>query len=844
MFLATGKLPLVIANPATAQVLFRDASQLTIPQVGSLTSGWALALGSVPDPGGSNANHTVVVVAGSGTAIDPNNPTGGPVTGSVVGIMDLSQPDPTTPKPLGFFLLGAPPTDLQVRGSLAYVATSTNTIVLDIANPANVQQVGTIDNVSGHIALDSTNQILSTGLSSQQGGLHIAAIGEPDVESGPDLGPCKECEAAAGRPINVTNGNTWIEQNDYTLPGLGGGLQVVRTWNSQWRDVGPPQLVGLFGDSWTSNYEERVVIKPQVKATLWRGDGKAWTFSYNVASATYVLTDPVDERARFAFDTTTGRSTITFKDGTQELFGSNGYLLSQTDRNGNTTNLIYDTNNRLTQVTDATGRSIVLTYASPSSTVAVGVTDAMGSVATYSYDSSNRLTKVTYPDQSFVTFNYDASSMITSVLDAQGKVLESHTYDSSHRGLTSQAANGAELVTVTYPAPGGAQISDSLGNSTSYASQTIGKRSFITSTSGPGCSSCGAVPGSASYGHDSLGNRTSSVDALGRLVSMTYDAQGNVASRTATLNGTPVTYNYTYNSFAELLTASDPLGNTTSNTYDARGNLLSTSTPAGTTKFAYDSKGQLTTVTDPNGNSTALAYAPAGLVASITDAQNHVTQYTYDARGNRIKQVDALGNITSYAYDGRNRLTTTTYADGSTTKYAYDVRGRRTSVTDGNGAVTSYQYDDADRLIAVTDAAGHTTQYAYDSEGNLSAITDALSRTTSYTYDSQRRLTQTTYPSGLSDTYGYDVVGNRTSKTDRKGQTIQYAYDALNRLVSKTYPDSTSVRYAYDLDGRMIQAKDASGTYGFSYDSRREAHGDDNAVQFSAGQDVQYVVRL
>jgi YD repeat-containing protein len=58
---------------------------------------------------------------------------------------------------------------------------------------------------------------------------------------------------------------------------------------------------------------------------------------------------------------------------------------------------------------------------------------------------------VTEPDLTTITFTYNSQSQITTVTDSNGKVLESHTYDSSGRGLTSSRANGVEALTITYP---------------------------------------------------------------------------------------------------------------------------------------------------------------------------------------------------------------------------------------------------------------------------------------------------------------------------------------------------------------------------------------------------------
>jgi YD repeat-containing protein len=61
------------------------------------------------------------------------------------------------------------------------------------------------------------------------------------------------------------------------------------------------------------------------------------------------------------------------------------------------------------------------------------------------------LAQVTKPDQTTVSFTYNSQSLITAVTDSQGKTLESHTYDSLKRGLTSSRANGVDAVTISYP---------------------------------------------------------------------------------------------------------------------------------------------------------------------------------------------------------------------------------------------------------------------------------------------------------------------------------------------------------------------------------------------------------
>lgn len=370
------------------------------------------------------------------------------------------------------------------------------------------------------------------------------------------------------------------------------------------------------------------------------------------------------------------------------------------------------------------------------------------------------------------------------------------------------------------------QVADSGSNTSSYSSQMVGGQWVTSASAGPGCSSC-TVRGTTQKTYDSKGNVLTSTDALGRTTTYTYDGSGNMLTRSVQVGGQTLTWTYTYNSFGQVLTATDPLNNTTTNAYDTNGNLLTATTPvpaagvpASVTQFAYNTLGQLTSVTDPLSRVTTITYTPAGLVATVTDAQQNVTTYEYDLRGNRTAVVDALGNRTTFAYDLGNRLTTITYPDNTVASFTYDARGRRTATTDQNGRTTLYAYDDADRLLTVTDAASNVTTYAYDNENNLTSITDAAGRTTYFAYDPQGRVAQTTFPSTLAESYIYDAVGNLTAKTDRKGQTISYSYDELDRLVTKTYPaGGGSVSYTYEAGGRMTQVTDASGTYGFTYDN-------------------------
>jgi YD repeat-containing protein len=253
---------------------------------------------------------------------------------------------------------------------------------------------------------------------------------------------CPNCS----HPVSLATGNTYIEQTDIKLPGISNGLTLARRWNSMWPSTQNGSQVGLFGPNWRSTFEERVFTGGDGYIKYSRGDGNFWSFESGSNGA---VVSPANVSATLLSGT--NHWTITFQNGEQRLFdNTSGSLIAIVDRNGNATQLSYDGTNRLTTITDPAGRHLYFGYPSGSNLV-TSVTSDVGLTLTYGYDAQGRLSQVTKPDLTTISFQYDANSFISAVLDSHGKVLESHTYDGTGRGLTSSRANGVEAVTITYP---------------------------------------------------------------------------------------------------------------------------------------------------------------------------------------------------------------------------------------------------------------------------------------------------------------------------------------------------------------------------------------------------------
>jgi hypothetical protein len=175
LVLTSGTIPLTIIDPQTGQKLFNQSDALP-STLGSLTTGWALALGRVPDPARAGTDRRVAVIVGYGSApADPFYQVFEPTLaqGPVMAIFDVTTPE--SPVPLGFFLLDGPPSDVQVNGTTAYVSTASGTNVIDFSIPAKPRSAGVLPGRGGHLAFAEPGMLFSTTLGSTLG-MHIIQL--------------------------------------------------------------------------------------------------------------------------------------------------------------------------------------------------------------------------------------------------------------------------------------------------------------------------------------------------------------------------------------------------------------------------------------------------------------------------------------------------------------------------------------------------------------------------------------------------------------------------------------------------------------------------------------------
>jgi YD repeat-containing protein len=356
------------------------------------------------------------------------------------------------------------------------------------------------------------------------------------------------CPMSKGEPVNVANGNMWLRQSDYNLPGLGEPTRIDRFYNSRL------QQSGLFGLGWTSDYDESLTIYEDRLVRLNMPDARGVYFARANTSVPFRTVSP-DARAGLV-ENIDNTYTLTFDDGRVHSFNASGSLEWQRDRNGNQTTLSYDGNGHLISVTDAAGR--VVTFTPNTNGTIAQVSDSIGVIADYEYfTGTTHLKTVTYPDGSKFKFEYNTTAVsgkvyLATVKDAVDNILETHQYDSQGRATTSEKDGGVEKYTISYTNPSLSTVTDALGRVTKYSYKHQYGRKTLTSVEGVcGCGSGGSE--TTAYEYDWVPRVTKETDALGRITRYTYDLEGNLLLRDDPVGD----QKWTYDSGGRVLTYKD-----------------------------------------------------------------------------------------------------------------------------------------------------------------------------------------------------------------------------------------------------------------------------------------------
>ena len=586
-------------------------------------------------------------------------------------------------------------------------------------------------------------------------------------ESGPPSCPNGAPRACSKNPINFATGNKFKIQTDYSSS-VRYGLRFTRTYNS----LSSSDNDSVMGSHWHHNHDIKLAIESSANGNIIkasRANSRVYTFT-ETANNSGIYT--VDGDVNLTLTATASGYQLTDSRDNVEVYNSNGQLLSTTNKAGLTRTYIYDLaqayggdsdDATLDQITDPYGRTLLLTYNSNNQIDTM--IDPAGNVTAYAYNGDNNLTTVTRPDNTTRTYHYESNSFkhaLTGITDENNNRIETYTYHVDGKAASSEITGGIERVAVTYQSNGNAEVTDTAGQTRTYAFDTTLDVRRATGISGGACIGCGSVK-DATY--DANGNVEQSTDFNGNITTFTYNSRNLEETRTEAF-GTPQARTITtqwHNQFRLPIQVDRP-GQRTTYIYDTQGRLLS--------RTLTDM--QVGSANNGQSRTTTYSYNTAGLLQSIdgtrTDVQD-ITAYAYDTQGNRISTTNALGHINQAA--------------------AFNEHGQPTTLIDINGITTTLQYDARKRLIIRAIAPGTDdeaiTRYQYDGVGNLTQITLPDNSALIYEYDLANRLKAVQDNLGNRIEYTLDVQGNRTDEQTRDplGQLtrqIQRSYDELNRL--------------------------------------------------------------
>jgi YD repeat-containing protein len=516
---------------------------------------------------------------------------------------------------------------------------------------------------------------------------------------------------------------------------------------------------------------------------------------------------------------------LTLEDDSHERYSADGRLVARWPRSGSAQQVTYTYSDDTTpttvaplpglliRITNAFGRSLNFTYNMDGQMV--NMTDPNNGIYTYAYDNYNNLTQVTYPDDTPDVasdnpkriYLYEDSRFphaLTGITDEAGtppyatfQYEAQNLNDTRGRAISTEHAGAVEKYTFAYNTDGSTTVTDPLNTPRTYTYTTLLGVKRVTGMTQP-CATCGSSAASTTY--DANGNVASRTDFNGTQTTYAYDLTRNLETSRIEAVGTPEQRTITTewhpayrlpvriaepNRRTTFVYHGDTVVNGTTTTTltcgatgalcrktvqatnDANGGQGFSPTPTGTRtwNYTYNSRGQILTVNGPRGD------------------MNDVTSHTYYAANDPV-------------VDNRKLLKTVTNALGQITTYnTYDAHGRPTRITDPNGVVTDLVYDARGRLTNLT-RGGLTTTLAYTSYGALWKVTTPAAGTVTYGYDNAHRLTSITNGASEKIVYTLDNQGNRTKEQTFAADgtvaaTLNRQFDALGRLWKILNKDNT-----------------------------------------------------
>ena len=450
------------------------------------------------------------------------------------------------------------------------------------------------------------------------------------------------------------------------------------------------------------------------------------------------------------------------------------------------------------------------------------ITDQLGRVETVYFTEKKHILGQTDALGGRSTRHIDASGLLLGLTDEAGRDTRISLNDDGLPTEITGPDGAAQRISYHTQFKRPTQITDALGNASTYA-------------------------------YDDRGNLASVTDALGNTTRYERDARGLIS---AIIDATGKRKTLTYNGAGQITRYTDCSEETSTWSYDARGHLQSSTDSLGyATHYEHDAMGRLTALTQADGATERCEYDTLSRLTAHTDAAGSRTFYTLAVDGLPLTRTNALGGALSYAYDSARRLTALQNENRSSYHFHYDALDRLTAEQGFDQTLTRYRYDPTglptEKLelgVSAIENGSPDSAHSTSNPGNGRIPSAPRSRGTAddpwgeqgtngnanttepplcggairtrYLRNAAGRLTQKLVagrmgeigaPSQTRTTrYGYDLAGQLTEAINDHGSRITLAYDALGQLMGETSLGTngapTSLAHVYDALGNRIQS--------------------------------------
>jgi RHS repeat-associated protein len=468
--------------------------------------------------------------------------------------------------------------------------------------------------------------------------------------------------------------------------------------------------------------------------------------------------------------------------------------------------------------------------------------------------------------QRLVTWAYDAQARAVLSVKGQPARLAMQAGPDGKPGNTPQEpkrlqeGTGTEQVTLQFKerkpdGTGLTVLTNSLGQETQYAYQTINGQKYLSDVLGPGCATCGSSNQRNIYNPQGQITSQSQLDERGQVIQIVqteYDSanrpiqislqrvvdgrtqplawqvryryanalsqQPSRVSRPSAVPGQEHQISVNYNTAGQIIQQTE----TGFSPLDDKGQIAATPTQAipiqRTTTYSYSLINNRSVLTQIDGP------LPNGPTNSPTDSD--ITTLEYDPRADYIIATTQPGGFKStLRYDSAGRIATVQNAEGFATTFTFEVNLLTQISSAGPGwaqpNIQSFKYDSLGRAIETGTGSRSDKSYrpqlaqAFDLADRTLWSASALGILQHKRFDTEGRLLHTSRGSNAMMQIGYnryDALGHLQATWSNDGQGYDLSYNAQGQVQSITDDMGRTTNLAVALTTQASNAQAGTPT--------------------------------